>query len=179
MPLDLFWGKHTEVIGTIEHKEVVIPPVLIHQSTQGLGEFNIICSSEYRRSWRVDVCKLPIVEVELYSDKLDGFATLIQSAILDRQENRWVGGRHRVVNLATSLVMEAQHLKQLKVEPAVLKELEPFFDHALDGSSEVQLSPKCVGHDAEVKGLGGESHLVDLEGIGTLVNHHRVVKDRV
>jgi hypothetical protein len=168
-----------EVFGTIKRKEVVIPPIPIHQSTQGLGEFDIICSLEYRRSWRVDVCKLLIVKVELYSDKLDGFATLIQSAILDRQENHRVGGHPRVFDLTTSLVMEAQYLKQLKGEPAVLKELEPFFDHALDRSAEVQMNPKLVEHDAEVEGLRGKSCLINLEGVGTLVNHHRVVDNGV
>ncbi len=77
MPLDFVWGERTDVVGTIKHKEVVIPPVPIHQSTQGLEEFDITCSLEYRRSWWVDVCELPILGVELYSDKLDGFATLI------------------------------------------------------------------------------------------------------
>jgi hypothetical protein len=74
--------------------------------------------------------------------------------------------------------MEAQYLKQLKVKPAVLKE-PPFFEHALDRSAEVQLSPKHVKHDAEVEGLRCESRLVNLEGISMLVNHHCVVNNRV
>ena len=75
--------------------------------------------------------------------------------------------------------MEAESLNLAEVKPAVLKEPKPFLDHAFDGRTEVWLSPKSAKHDMELKGLQRESGLVDLEGVGALMDQHRGVNDGV
>ena len=75
--------------------------------------------------------------------------------------------------------MKAENLKYAEVKPAVLEELKPNLDHVFDGCAEVQLSPKSVKHNTELKGLQRESCLVHSEGVGTLMDQHRGVDNGV
>ena len=127
---DVLRAERLEITGADERGDAVLPTTTIYEGTQGQWKLDIICRSKHRRTGQVDVGKRGIVLIQLHSYKVDGFTTIIDGPILEWQKNCRVGGHPGVVDLTTSIVVEAENLKQAEVEPAVLEELKPFLDHA-------------------------------------------------
>ena len=175
---DVLRAERSEITGADNRGDAVLPTTT-NEGAQGQWKLDIICCSKHRRTGRVDVGKCGMVQIQLHSYKLDCLTTINDGPILEWQENCRVGSHRGVIALTTSIVVEAENLKYAEVEPAVLEEPKPFLNHAFDGRTEVQLSPKSVKHNMELEGLQRESCLVYLEGAGALVDQHRGVGDGV
>jgi hypothetical protein len=116
---------------------------------------------------------------ELYTHELDMPATIGNGPINNRQENRRVPCNHCVIDLIAFLVVEAQDDKLAEVKPAFVVVAEPVVNHPIDCSPEVQLMAKGVELNLDVNDLGGQCHLVIMEGMSVLVGFHTWVDDRV
>ena len=108
---DVLRAEHLEITGADERGDAVLPTTTIYEGTQGQWKLDIICCSKHRRTGRVDVGKRSIVQIQLHPYELDGFTTIIDGPVLEWQENCRVGSRRGVVELTTSIVVEAENLK--------------------------------------------------------------------
>ena len=100
-----------EITGANERGDAVLHTIPIHKGTQGQWKLNIICHSKHRRTRRVDIGKYGIVRIQLHLHKLDGFMTIIDGPILEWQNNCRVGDHRGIIDLTTSIVVEAEKLK--------------------------------------------------------------------
>ena len=150
---DVLRAEHSAITGANKPGDAVLPTTTIDKDAQGQWKLDIICPLKHCRTDWVDVGKRGVVQIQLHSYKLDGFTTIRDGPILEWQENCQVGGHCGVIDLTTSIVVKAKNLKYAEVEPAVLEEPKLFLDHAFDRCAEVQLSPKSIKHDTELKGL--------------------------
>jgi hypothetical protein len=119
------------------------------------------------------------VDRELYAHELDVPATSGNGTIDDEQADRQAPCNCCVVDLTAFLVVEAQDDKLAEVEPAVVVVVESVMNHPIDCSAEVQLMAKGIELNLEVDALGGQCHLVNMEGVSTLMGFHTWVNNRV
>jgi hypothetical protein len=108
---DVLWAERTEVTGADERGDAVLTTTTIDEGAQGQWKLDVVRRSKHRRTGRVDIGKRGVVQIQLHSYELDGFTTIIDGPVLEWQENCRVGGRCGVVDLATSIVVEAENLK--------------------------------------------------------------------
>jgi hypothetical protein len=163
----------------MERCYVVGNKVLVCHGTCHQWKFNVVLGPKGSRSRMVNGHKVNEVDGEPYAHKLDVLATICKGTIDDRQEERQVPCNCGVVDLIAFLAMEAQDYKLAEVEPAVVVVAGPVGNHPIDHSAEVQLMVEGVKLNSEVNGLGGQSRLVHMEGVSTLVGFHTWVNDRV
>ena len=108
---DVLRAGRSEITGVDECGDAVLPTTIIYEGPQGQWKFDIICRLKHRRTGRVDVGKRSIVQIQLHPYELDGFTTIIDGPVLEWQENCRVGSRRGVIELTTSIVVEAENLK--------------------------------------------------------------------
>jgi len=108
---DLLRAERSEITGANERGDAVLHTIPIHKGMQGQWKLDIICCSKHRRTGRVDIGKRGVVQIQLHLHELDGFTTIIDGPILEWQKNFRVGDRRGIVDLTTSIVVEAENLK--------------------------------------------------------------------
>ena len=148
--LDLRRGKGSEVPRAVERRQSVGVAGPVGHLTSRLRQLDEILNSERRGAWVRYSDKVDEVDRELNADKLDVLAARVERAVDYRQEDRWVCRGGRVADLVASGVVEAQHLQDAEIAPAVVEVPQPVVYHAFDRRAEVQLVPKGVELNAEV-----------------------------
>jgi hypothetical protein len=113
--------------------------------------------------------KVNEVDRKLYMHELDVPATIGNGTIDNRQEDGRVPCNRYVGYLIAFLVVEAQDDELAEVEPAVVVVAEPVVNHPINHSTEIQLMAKGIELNSEVRGLGGQCCLVNMEGVSMLV----------
>jgi hypothetical protein len=108
---DVLWAERTEVTGADERGDAVLTTTTIDKGTQGQWKLDVVRCSKHRRTGRVDNGKRGIIQIQLHLHELDGFTTIIDGPILEWQKNFRVGDRRGIVDLTTSIVVEAENLK--------------------------------------------------------------------
>ncbi len=108
---NLLRAERLEITGANERGDAVLHTIPIHKGTQGPWKLDIICCLKHCRTGRVDIGKRGVVQIQLHSHKLGGFMAIIDGLVLEWQKNRRVGDRRGIVDLTTSIVVEAENLK--------------------------------------------------------------------